>query len=169
MYLDSVSERMLAIRRVGESSDAMASLEQPLGDVAARVAEGARYYVQFAIISHCGPVLLPNARVDRPRRANPSQLPGRTCLSAQSRPSAKLRIRRYPASRARPTIWAVFAVFALDGRRSGGTPRVPKPSCGIVVPLLSVMSGLLLMILLSLLALSITSRTGGANIPSVQK
>jgi len=60
MYLDSIPERMLAIRRVGESSHAVASLEQPLGDVAAGVAEGARYYVQFAIISHRGPVLLPN-------------------------------------------------------------------------------------------------------------
>ena len=38
----------------------MASSEQPLGDVAAGVAEGTRYYVQLAIISHCGPVLPPN-------------------------------------------------------------------------------------------------------------
>src|SRR6266581_3169996 len=55
MHLDSIPERMFAIRRVGEGSDAVASSEQPLGDVAAGVAEGARYYVQLAIISHRGP------------------------------------------------------------------------------------------------------------------
>ena len=60
MYLDSIPERMFAIRRVGESSDAASSSEQPFGDVAAGVAEGARYYVQFAIISHCDSVLPPN-------------------------------------------------------------------------------------------------------------
>src|SRR6266404_2509570 len=63
MYLDSIPERMLALRRVGESSDAVASVEQPLGDVAAGVAEGACYYGQFAIISHRGPLLLQIPRV----------------------------------------------------------------------------------------------------------
>jgi hypothetical protein len=62
MYLDSIPERMFAIGRVGESSDAVASLEQSFGDVAAGIAEGARYYVQLAIISHRGPVLPPTVQ-----------------------------------------------------------------------------------------------------------
>jgi hypothetical protein len=88
MYLDSIPERMLAIRRVGESSDAVASLEQPLGDVAAGVAEGARYYVQFAIISHRGPLLLPNAPLSG----------GATMARLQHRPLAVGRSNRMSGS-----------------------------------------------------------------------
>jgi hypothetical protein len=50
---------------------------------------------------------------------------------------------------ARPTISAVFSVFDRDGRRSGGTPRVPKPSWGMVVPSFGVTRGLLLTVVLS--------------------
>jgi hypothetical protein len=48
MYLDSISERMLAIGRIGEGPDAIPGSEQPFGDVAAGIAEGTRYNVQPA-------------------------------------------------------------------------------------------------------------------------
>jgi len=56
---------MLAIGRIGEGPDAIPGSEQPFGDVAAGIAEGTCDDVQLAIISHRGPVLPPNGRVER--------------------------------------------------------------------------------------------------------
>ena len=46
MYLDSISEWLFAIGGVRKGTDAIAGSEQPLGDVAARVAKSTRYNVQ---------------------------------------------------------------------------------------------------------------------------
>ena len=67
-----------------------------------------------------------------------------------------------PELRARPTTWAVFSVFSRVGWRSGGTFRVPKPICGIVVPSFNVMRGLVVMV--SVFSLSMAGGVGGPGL-----
>jgi len=60
MYLDSISEWLFAIGGVCKGTDAIAGSEQPLGDVAARVAKSTRYNVQ---VTHLMPCCRPTPRL----------------------------------------------------------------------------------------------------------